>query len=239
MDDSVSMDQIKNRLLKQQVHHLLLQRDCPGLIDLCKKDKHLWRVLWTSLYEADENLRWPAIEAVAKVMERWWQTGQKERVREYIRRLLWSMCDEAGEMGWSAPQTIAEAIVSIPELLEPYGSMMVSRTFEEPTLAESGLWGIGRLGTMIREVVKPSWDMILRVFGTEDTEILGVAAWAMGEVGFEEALPYLEGLKNREEKVWIYINSAFYQKTIGQWAQEAIVKLEANPSNKRIYNEKL
>jgi hypothetical protein len=84
---------------------------------------------------------------------------------------------------------------------------------------------------MIREAVESSRDILLGVFETEETEILGVAAWAIGEVGFEEALPYLEGLENREEKVRIYINSDFYQKTIGQWAQEAMVKLEANPSN--------
>lgn len=221
----MSMDQIKNRLLKQKVQHLLLQRDFTGLVNLCEEDKRIWRIIRITLYEADENQRWPAIETVAKVMKRWWKAGEKERVRKYIRRLLWSMCDEAGEMGWSAPQTIAEIIASIPELLEPYGSMMVSRAFEEQTLVEGGLWGIGRLGTMIREAVEPSRDRILGVFGTEDTEILGLVAWAMGEVGLESALPYLEEIRSCEEPVRIYINGDFCQKTVSQWAQESIVKI--------------
>ena len=229
MDDSLSTGQINNSLPKQQVHDLLLQRDFTALLDLCEEDKRLWRILWSTLYDADEELRWPAIEAVAKVLGRWWRAGYKERVREYIRRLLWSMSDEAGEMGWSAPQTIAEGIACIPELLEPYGSMMIARAFEESTLVTGGLWGVGRLGTMIREAVESSQDVILRVFQTGDTETLGLAAWAMGEVGVKEALPYLEELGSREEPVRIYIQGDFCQKPVGQWAHEAIVKIEACP----------
>lgn len=226
MGDSLKTGQIINRMPEQQVYNLLLQRDSPRLLDLCEKDKHLWRVLWATLYDADECLRYPAIEAVAKMMGRWWQADHKERVREYVRRLLWSLRDESGEMGWSAPQTIAEIIVSIPELLEPYGSMMIHRAFEEPTLIAGGLWGMGRLGTSIGEAVESLEDSILGIFQTEDIEILGLAAWAMGEVRFEAALPYLEGLRSRKEPSQIYIDGQFYQKPIGQWAEEAIAKFD-------------
>jgi len=225
MDDSLNTGQVTNRSPEQQVYALLLQRDFSKLANLCEKDKRFWRILWATLYHKDENLRWPAIEAVAEVMERWWQAGNKERVREYVRRLLWSMSDEAGEMGWSAPQTIAEIIVSIPELLEPYGSMMISRAFEEPVLIAGGLWGIGRLGTIIREATECSQDKILEVFHTDDFKTLGIAAWAMGEVGLEAALPCLDKLKSCKEMSCIYINSDFCQRPVGQWAQEAIVKI--------------
>ncbi|MFC1924619.1 DVU0298 family protein [Chloroflexota bacterium] len=225
MDDSLRTGQSNNKSPQQQVYALLLQRDFSELADLCEKDKRFWRILWATLYHEDESLRWPAIEAAAGVMVRWWQAGNKESVREYVRRLLWSMCDEAGEMGWSAPQTIAEIIASIPELLEPYGSMMISRSFEEPVLVAGGLWGIGRLGTIIREVAECSQDKILEVFHTDDFKTLGIAAWAMGEVGLETALPYLEKLKSCNEMSRIYINSDFCQRPVSQWAQEAIVKI--------------
>jgi hypothetical protein len=215
-----------NRSPKQQVSALLLQRDFPTLLDLCEEDKRLWRILWANLYEADERLRWPAIEAVARMMGRWWQAGYNERVREYIRRLLWSLSDESGEMGWSAPQTIAEIVVSIPELLEPYGRIMISRAFGEPSLVTGGLWGIGRLGTWIREVLESLKDGILEAFEADDTETLGLAAWAMGEVRFEYALPYLEKLKGIKEPARIYDEGHFYEKPVGQWAQEAAVKIQ-------------
>ena len=231
MDDYLSRGQVNKGLSRQQLHDLLIQRDFTRLIDLCEEDKRLWRTLWAALYEADENLRWSAIEAVAKVMERWWEAGHREIVREYMRRILWSMCAEAGEMGWSAPQTIAEIIVTIPELLEPYGSMMIARAIEEPSLVAGGLWGVGRLGTVTRGAVEPLREMILGVFGTEDAETLGLAAWAMGEVGFEAALPDLEELRDREEPARIYINGDFRNKPVCQWAREAIDKIEACTSN--------
>jgi len=202
-----------------------LQRDFLGLLDLCEKDKRFWRVLWATLYSANEQVRWPAIEAVAKVMGKWWEAGQKDRVQEYVRRFLWSLTDEAGEMGWSAPQVIAEIIISVPELIEPYASMMICRALEEPTLVPGGLWGIGRLGVYAREEVESLRDVILSIFGTEDAEILGLAAWAMGEVGFEAALPYLVELRGLKEPSSIYIDSHFHRKTIGQWAEEAIAKI--------------
>jgi len=218
-----------DRSLEQQVYTLLSLRDFPGLLDLCEKDRRSWRILWASLYDANERLRWPAIEAVARVMDRWWQAGHRERVQEYVRRLIWSLSDEAGEMGWSAPQTIAEVVVSIPELLEPYGSVMVCRAFEEPAMVTGGLWGIGRLGRRIKEAVESFQDSVLGVFESQDPETLGLAAWAMGEVNFKSALPYLEKLKGRKKPARIYIDGHFDEKAVGQWAQEAVAKIDTHP----------
>jgi hypothetical protein len=218
-----------NKPPEQQLYTLLLQRDFPKLLDLCEKEKRLWRILRTTLYHSDEQLRWPAIEAVAKMMKRWWQAGHKEKVREYMRRHLWSLCDEAGEMGWSSPQTIAEIIISIPELIDPYGNIMISRSIEEPTQIAGGLWGIGRLGTNIREAIESQQDVILGIFETDDTEILGLAVWAMGEVGFKAALPYLKNLRNHTESIQIYIEGHFYRKPVEQWAEEAIDKINTKP----------
>ncbi len=221
----------RNKSIKQQVKTLLQKRDYNRLLDLCQEDKHAWKVLRFSLYETDENIRWPAISVVAKLMQRWWQAGQKEKVREYMRNLFWSLTDESGGIGWSAPQTIAEIIVHIPELLKPYGSMMISHAFEEPPLVKSGLWGIGRLGRRITDSVAFFQDTILTVFNSNDVEALGLAAWAMGEVAFLSALPFLERLKEHQEPVRIYIEGKFYEKPLGEWAKEAIAKIKKEESD--------
>ena len=191
---------------------------------MCQRDRRFWSALRQCLYEADENLSWPAIEAVAELMKRWWQAGQREQVREYIRSLLWQLNDESGGIGWNAPQTIAEVVVAIPQLLDPYSSMMIARTIDEPALIKSGLWGIGRLGTRIREAVAFFQDKVLEVLDSDDPETLGLAAWAMGEVGFAPALPSLEKLSDRTEPVRLYVDGGFQDKPLGQWAREAIKK---------------
>ncbi|MBM4144765.1 MAG: hypothetical protein FJ240_00605 [Nitrospira sp.] len=215
-----------DKSVKQQVRELLRKRDYEPLLDLCERDRRFWQEVRFRLFDMDENLRWTAIEMAAKLMQHWWSSGQEEKVRIYIRTLFWSMSDESGGIGWSAPQTIAEIIVNIPEIIDPYGSMMIAHSIEEPPLMKGGLWGIGRLGRRIAESVNFFEDKILAVFQSEDSEILGIAAWAMGEAGFQPARPLLEELRFRTENVQIYINGKFLQKKVGRWAEESIGKIE-------------
>lgn len=220
-----------DKSLKQQVYSLLMGKDYNQLIDLCSQDRQVWKILRASLYETDEQIYWPATEAIAMLMRRWWQEGQEERVREYIRGLFWSLNDESGGIGWNAPQTIAEIIVKIPDLIDPYGSMMIDRTMEETLLVENGLWAVGRMGRDIEPAVRFFQDNIFKVFEIEDSRILGTAAWAMGEVGFAPALPLLEALNNNTEHARIYLDGKYAEKSIGQWAQDAITKINSRISS--------
>jgi hypothetical protein len=217
--------------VRKQVRELLLQKDYNQLVDLCTKYKRFWMELKFSLYDIDETIKWPAIEAVGELMKHWWEQGDKAKVREYIRNLFWSMNDESGGIGWSSPQTIAEIIVDIPELIDPYGNMMVAHSLEEPFFVKGGLWGIGKLGELIIEAVDFFRDKVLAAFNSDDAETLGLAAWSMGETGFKPALIFLRKLSLRTEPVCIYIEGEFEGKTLGEWAKEAIDKIEKMVEN--------
>jgi len=215
-----------DKSVKQQVGEFLRKRDYEPLLDLCERDRHFWQEVRFRLYDIDEQLRWPAIEAAAGFMRRWWLSGREEKVRIYIRTLFWSMSDESGGIGWSAPQTISEIIVNIPEIIDPYGSMMIAYSIEEPPLMQGGLWGIGRLGKRIAESVDFFQGKVLAVFQSDSTDVLGIAAWAMGETGFKPAMPFIERLRVHTEPATIYIDGIFYEKAIRQWAEEAIAKIK-------------
>lgn len=215
-----------DKSVKQQVSELLRSKNQNSLLDLCEKDRRFWQEVRFRLYDIDEGLRWPAIETVSKFMLRLWDSGKNEKVRTYVRTLFWSMTDESGGIGWSSPQTIAEIIVNIPELIDPYGSMMIAYSIEEPSLLKGGLWGIGRLGRRITEAVDFFKEKILVAFRSDDEETLGLATWAMGEVGFIHALPFLKKLQSGNGPVRIYIDGAFCEKNLTQWIQEAITKIE-------------
>ncbi|MDL1957245.1 MAG: hypothetical protein LWW95_09425, partial [Candidatus Desulfofervidus auxilii] len=206
---------------------LLLKRDFEKIIFLCNKNVRAFKFLRSCLYDVDSRIYWSAIEAIAKLMQVWWQENKKEKVREFIRNLFWSMNDESGGIGWNAPQTIAEIIIHIPQLLEPYGSMMVAHAFEEPSLVKGGLWGIGRLGERIKDSVSFFQNEIFsKVLKINEPETLGLFAWAMGEVSFKPALPYLKKLLNCSEKVKIYVQGKFWERRIAEWAKEAVKKIE-------------
>jgi len=215
-----------DKIVKQQVRRLLNERDHKRLIELCEQDRRAWNELRFRLYDMDEKIRWSGIEAAAQFMKHLWQKGKTGKVREYMRNLFWSLNDESGGIGWSSPQTIAEMIVHMPELLDPFGSMMIAHTLDEPPLVKAGLWGIGRLGERVAESVEFFKDLVLRVFQNDDPETLSLAAWALGEVRYRTALPFLAIIKERKELARIYIDGEFHEKQLGQWAKEAIEKIE-------------
>ena len=212
--------------IKQMVEDVLLRRDFVELIRLCQTDRRFWGALRLYLYETDEDLRWPAIEAVAQLMQKWWHEGNREKVREYIRGLLWQLNEESGGIGWSAPEVIAETVASIPELLEPYGSIMLASASKEEALLDGSLWAIGRLGKQISKAITFSKDKVFAAFDSDSPETLGLFAWAMGEAGVTSAAEPLARLKDRGEPVRIYIDGHFQEKSLGEWANEAIVKIE-------------
>lgn len=211
---------------KKSVEGLLRRRDDALLLDLCEKDRGYWQAVRSHLYDLDERVRWSAVETVSKFVQRWWEAGEEEKVKQYVRTLFWSISDESGGIGWSAPQVIAEIVVHIPALIDPYGSMMIAYSIEEPPLIKGCLWGIGRLGKSIVEAVDFFRGKILAVFGMDDAETLGLASWAMGQVGYHPAIPFLEKLSSRSEPVAIYIDGDFIERPLGHWVEEAIRRIE-------------
>jgi hypothetical protein len=214
--------------IKHKIKDDLIRKDYVNLVNLCQKDRRFWRALRLYLYESDERLRWPAIEAVAALMKKLWRDGSREKVREYIRGLLWQLNEESGGIGWSSPEVIAEIISSVPELLEPYGLNMLSFALESTALINSSLWAIGRLGKRINGKIDLFLAKVLDAFNSDNPGTLGLAAWAMGEVGVTSALVPLTMLTGREELVRIYVGGHFQEKSLGAWAKEAIVKIDRN-----------
>jgi hypothetical protein len=209
----------------ERVRGHLDREEYEALLALCEQNPHGRRALWLTLNEADAGVRYRGVEAVARLMERWWLEGRTEKVREYINRLLWAMNEESGQIVWSAPEAVAAIVALIPEFLDPYAGIMISRAFEGPALVASGLRGVGLLGGRAGQAIALHQELVLEVFNSRDPQILGLAAWAMGETGFAPALPYLESLLGRDETVLIDTRECLPERPLAQWAGEAIDKI--------------
>jgi hypothetical protein len=173
--------------VKQKIRSCLTARDYDAIVTYSHDERRVWKSLRSFLYELDDNLKWPAIEAIG-----------------------------------------AEIICLIPELGDPYGTMVIDRTLEEPPLVQGGLWAIGRQGRRLEGRMEPFEGMILDTFNSSDTQTLGLAAWAAGESRFSPALPCLEPLKDRLETVRIFIRGVFLDKPLGVWAEHALTLLQSN-----------
>ncbi|MFH1438922.1 MAG: DVU0298 family protein, partial [Pseudomonadota bacterium] len=163
--------------VKKQVRSLLAEGKFDRLLELYEEDRRARNALRLRLYDADEAVRSAAVEAMAKIMGRLWKKGEHGKVVEYLRSQIWTITEESGGIGWSAPETVARIIANIPELMDPHGRVMISRALEEAPLVQNGLRAIGRLGRIASSTLDLFREEIAGIFESEDIVTLALAAW--------------------------------------------------------------
>ena len=55
-----------------------------------------------------------------------------EFFRETIRRHIWAMNDESGNMDWLAPEIIGQIVAAQPRMFEEFASIMIEAALKEP-----------------------------------------------------------------------------------------------------------
>jgi len=119
------------RSRKAEIKHLLLERDRDALVAWTDEVRNPERLLISLTYDADELLRFRAIEASGWLAAQQ-AAAQLERIRDSLRRLLWLMNDESGGLGWHAPELIGEILVNVPSLIDEFAHMLPAFFREEP-----------------------------------------------------------------------------------------------------------
>ena len=129
------------------------------LADLAQDcDHQIITSLLSCISNPDEFIRWRAISAfgtsVAACAQRDLETG-----RRIIRRLMWSLNDESGSIGWGAPEAMAEIMFGKEQLALEYAHILISyiseevNFLEEIRLQQGVLWGIGRLAQVHPDLI--------------------------------------------------------------------------------------
>lgn len=132
----------RNRRRKARVKTLLLKRDRAGLALWATDEKNAFRTLQSLLWDSDLLVVWRTIEALGDIAAA--RSTGLEEVREVIRKLLWCMNDESGNLCWFAAEAIAEILTRVPPLRDEFLSIWLGFLDEEPF--EAGVrWGIARL----------------------------------------------------------------------------------------------
>jgi len=108
------------------------------------------KALFAALCHHDQHLRWRAVSAMGPVVAAL-ADQDLEAARVVMRRLMWSLNDESGGIGWGAPEAMAECLVHHEQLAEEYAHILVSFMrkdgfyLEYPPLQQGLMWGLGRL----------------------------------------------------------------------------------------------
>ncbi len=207
---------------KQRVLELLANRDLDGFSTWMAEDGSPAAVLVSLLFVNDELLSWRAIEALGKLM------GAKalddpEIVRDYLRRLFWSMNDESGSVIWNAPEAIGEILAQAPDLAHEYTLRLLSFLHEEP-FERGAHWAVARLAKVRPDAFTEGAEMLIDSLADPDPTIRGLAASALLAIDAKSSRRAVEALQNDESPVTEYDFHSGQLKwtTVGRMIEKAI-----------------
>lgn len=181
---------------------------------------------------ADKELvRWRAVTATGAVVARI-AAEDREAAREIVRRLMWSLNEESGGIGWGAPEAMAEIIARDGGLAREYAGIFVSyldpqgNYLEHELLQRGVLWGVVRLAGVAPELVKDAAPHLRRFLGSRDAGVRGLAAAALGMLDDGDLRGDLEPLVQDEAQVRVYDGTRVTSRTVGEMAGEALGRRE-------------
>ncbi|MFZ2447886.1 MAG: DVU0298 family protein [Syntrophobacteraceae bacterium] len=225
---------LRSILASPDFEHVLEEIDIPP--------EKLVSPLLSFLYATDELIRWRAVRAVGLVVSRMAQNSA-ESARNIMRRLMWSLNDESGGIGWGAPEAMGEIMAVDEGLAREYYCILLSYIDEcgnplENDLLERGvLWGIGRLAQARPELVRGSVELIIDQLSSADPVKRGLAVWGLGFLDFpapnpcetrKHLGPLLEPLLKDEAELHIYSDGELKPRRIADLAAEVLATIGAD-----------
>lgn len=197
---------------KAKVEKLIMTRDFERLVNLAEEDKRVVRFVMRCLYHADELRRKKAVEALGIICN---SIAEKDArvVLNILRQLWWSVNDESGGIGWSAPEAMAEIVKHRPDDFSAYGSIALSYLDEE-LLCRGSLWAAGTLAKVRPGFVSRVLPQIKMFLKSDDPVLRGYAARALSAAGVGE----LEPLQYDRAPVTVYEKGALSSRTVAELA---------------------
>ena len=219
---------------KRRITRLLKSSDIEAVIDELRElpASRVINPLIGALCSSNETVRWHAITALGPIMVDL-ADRDMEAARVVMRRLMWSLNDESGGIGWGAPEAMGEIMAVHDRLANEYGHMLVAYMREDgfylelPQLQQGLMWGLARLAMVKPNLLKTNnvIQYLLPYLDSSDSTVRGLAAWVLGILQSQEASVDLAKLVSDPAQVKIFLNRTFVTNTVGELAHKALANI--------------
>lgn len=166
--------------MNRRLYEILLNADYNELSGIEEPHK-IVKYLISISYDKSELVAWRSIEAmgvfVASV-----SSHSPEFGRLTLRRLFWSITDESGGIGWSAPEMIGEIVRNDPEKYHDIPQILWANIDEE-FLQKGIIWAFGRISETAPELVYFSIPELKELCVKAKPDVRLYAAWALCKFG--------------------------------------------------------
>lgn len=111
-----------------------------------------------------------------------------ETARVFMRRLMWNLNEESGNLGWGIPEAMGCILAATPPLADEYARIFISYGYQtgkddnfldHVPLRRGVYWGIGRLAQTNALRASPAMPHLVAALRDEDGILCAFAAWAL------------------------------------------------------------
>ncbi len=174
--------------------------------------RRLVNPLFSLLFHKTPVIRMRAVTAMGIVVHALAES-EIESARVVMRRLMWTLNDESGGIGWGSPEAMGEITARHPQLANEYSRFLISyiidggNYLEHEELQKGVIWGIGRLAWSRPEKAADAVLPVSEFLLSDDHFKRGLAAWTLAGIKGDVAKSKLKQLENDNSKVEIFIGN--------------------------------
>ncbi len=212
---------MKFRELRKKVINALERGELDEIVRLAEDNIRTVSVLINQSYDKTSVITWRAIIALSKVVDRITERSLEEG-RNIARRLLWSITEESGGLGWSAIEMLAEIIRKRPK---EYGDIayLLPEYFEEEVFQPGVLYAMCRIGSLYPDLIEDKntlINMIKEALRSHLPEVRGQAVITInclqGILPKDEFMEDLRRLSHDSEKISVYEEDSMRQYRVSE-----------------------
>lgn len=234
---------MSSRKIKKKVLALLARSDLSDTLAQIRKlpANDVTHGLFSAISRNEEIIRWHAVTCMGSTVARLAEQDM-EKARIVMRRLLWSLNDESGGIGWGAPESLAEIMTRHDGLAREYINMLTSymrkdgeemwqegNFLEHEVLQRGLLWGIGRLAGKRRALLLQQniTTNLLAYLPADDAAVRGLAARSLGLMQADNAAGPLQSLVADTAALRLYEDKRLQTVSVGKLARQALDRINA------------
>jgi hypothetical protein len=148
--------------MKKFIHQALEMNDLDAVVLLVQKNKKALSLLIRMAYDKETLVGWRAIKVVGRIAKTLVKT-EHEFLRITVRKLLWSLSDESGSIGWAAPELLGEIVQSDPEGFADIIPLIAEvYNIEELTFRPGVMYALARVAEVSPEIITNYQKIIIR-----------------------------------------------------------------------------
>ena len=211
-----------HKFSKERVRQHVLENGTEDLIDLALEDSRVINELQRMLYTPDEHLRWKIIDILSKVCK-----SLGEVRPDLISKLLGNLLQSAaypGSSAWGAIEAAGAIISTNADLFGEFSNTLLA-FFAQQSLWKEVAWATGTIAAVKPALVKRAARSLISFLEHPDPVLRGFAAWALGNLGNNDAVEQLKNLEKDEGRITLFREGELKDVTVSQLAKEAVEKI--------------